>query len=319
MGTKRSKVHPSYKKRYRVTNWAEYDRALRRRGDITIWLSPAAILAWSALPSGNPGGQRKYSDIAIEAALALRMVFQLPWRQTEGLLQSVLGLMGTGLGSPDHTTLSRRSRGLNLAIPPRPADEPLHVIIDATGLKVFGRGQWATAKHGAGTGGVGSRKFHVVVNESGRIVACDLTEAEVPDAAVARKLLEDAGGDLKKLTADGGYDRLEVYLAAARRGATVIIPPRSDAAWSDHPAHRQRNKHRDLRKHVGKRQWRVDTGHHKQARVENTIGRYKRTFGRALRARSERGQAAEVTAGCLILNRMSELGMPASVAIGSRK
>ena len=116
MSRGRSKVHPRYKTRYRVTNWAEYDRALRDRGDITLWLTPAAIAAWTPLATGAPGGQRRYSDVAIETALAVRLVFGLPWRQTEGLLRSVVSLMGLELDIPDHTTLSRRTGELEVTL-----------------------------------------------------------------------------------------------------------------------------------------------------------------------------------------------------------
>ena len=311
----KSKVHPNYKSRYKVRNWASYDQALVRRGDLTLWLSPAAVEAWTALPSLKPGGQRYYSDVAIEAALTLRLVFGLPWRQTEGLLNSVLKLMKVELRSPDHTTLSRRSRGLDVVIPARPAGESLHVILDATGLKIFGRGEWAAAKHGAGSRKSGWRKLHLAVDEGGNILAANLTESEVADAAAAPDLIGAVGGTIDRITADGGYDRLEVYEAAWQVGAKVVIPPRKDAVHSRDPILAQRNQHIAHRKRVGKRQWRVDTGHHQQARVENTFHRYKRTFGRGLRARTEDGQLVEVLTGCRILNRMFEIGKPESIAV----
>jgi IS5 family transposase len=285
-----------------------------RRGDVTIWLSPQAIQSWTAVPSLKPGGQRLYSDVAIEAALTLRLVFGLAWRQTEGLLNSVLTLMELDLRSPDHTTLSRRSRGLDIAIPKRPASESLHVILDATGLKVFGRGEWASAKHGPGTKGPGWRKLHLAVDDKGNILAANLTESEVADAAAAPDLIAAVGDDIVRITADGGYDRLEVYEAASRVGAKVVIPPRKDAIVSGDSVSDPRNQHIAHRKRVGKRQWRVDTGHHPQARVENTFHRYKRTFGSGLRARTEEGQLVEVLAGCKILNRMFELGRPESIS-----
>jgi IS5 family transposase len=311
----KSKVHPNYKTRYKVRNWASYDQALVRRGDVTIWLSPRATRAWTAVPSLKPGGQRLYSDVAIEAALTLRLVFGLAWRQTEGLLNSVLTLMELELRSPDHTTLSRRSRGLDIAIPQRPAGESLHVILDATGLKVFGQGEWAAAKHGPGTTGPGWRKLHLAVDDKGNILAVNLTESEVADAAAAPDLIAAVGGDIVRITADGGYDRLEVYEAASRVGAIVVIPPRKDAVLSRDPILAERNQHIAHRKRVGKRQWRVDTGHPQQARVENTFHRYKRTFGSGLRARTEDGQLVEVLAGCMILNRMLEIGKPESIAV----
>jgi transposase len=315
VASKKSTVHPGYKTKYKVRNWASYDRALVQRGDLTIWLSPTALEAWTALPSMKPGGQRTYSDVAIEAALMLRLVFGLLWRQTEGLLNSALKLMNLRICSPDHTTLSRRSRGLDVTIPLRPAGKSLHVILDATGLKVFGRGEWAAARHGAGPKGPGWRKLHLAVDDQGNILAANLTEAEIADAAVARELIDAVGGDIDRITAGGGYDRVEVYEAAWRVGAKVVIPPRKDAVLSRDPISAERNQHIEHRKRVGKRQWRVDTGHHQQARVESSFHRYKRTFGRALRARTADGQLVEVLGGFRILNRMFELGKPESTAI----
>ena len=120
---KRSKVHPSHKTLYRVTNWSEYDRGLMNRGSLTVWVTPAALAAWTPRKSGRRGGQRRYSDAAIELAVQLRLVFSLPWRQTEGLLRSVIGLLGLELDVPDHTTLSRRSRLLRIR--PRGGDDGL--------------------------------------------------------------------------------------------------------------------------------------------------------------------------------------------------
>lgn len=201
---------------------------------------------------------------------------------------------------------------LDVRIPARPPHHPVHLIIDATGLKVFGRGEWSQAKHGRGSTGTGWRKFHLAVDESGTILAAELTEAEVADAAIAPDLLESAGGDLRRLTTDGGYDRRNVYEAAEARGADIVIPPRKDAVVSSDPCFRQRNEHQIHRKRVGKRMWRVETGQHRQARVENSFHRYKSTFGRSLRARTESGQRVEVMLGCRVLNRMFELGRPKS-------
>ena len=315
MGTKKSKVNQSHKTRYKVVNWPEYDRALVARGDVTIWLTPAAIEAWKPEPAGARGRPREYSQVAIEAALGMRMVFGLPWRQTEGFLNAILQLMNLDLKAPDHTTLSRRTRVLELSIPKVPADEPHHVLLDATGLKVFGRGEWAVAKHGKDAVGTGWRKFHVAVDASGRILAADLTEAETPDAEVAPGLLNSTGGNIERVTTDGGYDRENVYEAVAKLGAEAVIPPRKDARTSDKPVMKQRNEHIAHRKRTGKRQWRKDTGQHQQARVENTFYRYKGAFGRKLRARTEEGQLTEVLAGCLALNRMYSLGRPISVPI----
>ena len=141
-------MYPKYKTRYRVGNWPAYERALVQRGDVTLWLSPDAVAAWTPGLSGRPGGPRKFSDHAIETALTLRLVFRLPLRQTEGFLRSVLTLMATGLDAPDHTTLSRRGQPLDVALARMPTHGPVDLVVDSTGLSVFGEGEWAAAKHG---------------------------------------------------------------------------------------------------------------------------------------------------------------------------
>ncbi len=132
----KSRVHPKYNTKYRVSNWAEYDRALVQRGSITLWISEDAVASWKPAPTGLRGGQKKFSDHAIEIALTLRLVFNLPLRQAEGFLRSVLSLMGVDLESPDHTTLSRRSQSLNVHLHRMAGDNPIHLIVDSTGLLV---------------------------------------------------------------------------------------------------------------------------------------------------------------------------------------
>jgi len=143
MSKKRSLVHPKYKTLHRLRNWGVYDRALVRRGDLTIWFDEAAIFAWELGPQGTRGRPRVYSALDIETALALRLVYGLPWRHTEGLLRSLIRLLGLRLRAPDHTTLSRRARAVCIKLPPQPRTGPLHVVVDATGLKIFGQGEWA--------------------------------------------------------------------------------------------------------------------------------------------------------------------------------
>ena len=177
----RSRVHPKYKTKYRVNNWPEYDRALVQRGNINLWISEDAIDSWKPAPSGLRGAQRKFSDHAIETALALRLVFDLPLRQTEGCLRSILFLMGVALEAPDHTTLSRRSQSLNVDLNRVAGDKPIHLIADSTGLSIVGGGEWAAAKCG-GRGRRGWKKLHLGVDRTGMIVAQALTPASADDA-----------------------------------------------------------------------------------------------------------------------------------------
>ena len=130
----KSRVHPRYKTKYRVGNWPAYDRALVQRGDVTLWLTPEAIATWEAVGIGKRGGQLQYSEVAIETALTLRLIFHLPLRQTEGFLRSIFGMLCLDLSAPDHTTLSRRGQHLDLALRRLPAGAGIHLIVDSTGL-----------------------------------------------------------------------------------------------------------------------------------------------------------------------------------------
>ena len=311
-----SRVHPTYKTKYRVQNWASYDRALVRRGDITIWLSPAAITAWEPDGAGTRGAQRKYSDLAIESALTLRLLFHLPLRQTEGFLSSLFVLMGLDLRSPDHTTLSRRGQHLDLTLRHVPTRTGLHLIIDSTGLSIVGEGEWAAAKYG-GRGTRGWKTLHVGVDHTGVIVAHALTDATGDDATTGVELIEAVSDDIVSVTADAAYDTVAFYEAAGARGATVVVPPAKTAMVS---RRRPRSSARDRTitkvKRIGRRRWQQTSRYHQQGRVENAFFRYKTIIGGGLRARTPGGRAVEALLACNILNAMTVMGRPASCDIG---
>ena len=184
----KSKVHPTYKTKYRVANWPAYNQTLVRRGDVTVWLSSEAIAAWTPRRSGRRGGQRRYSDLAIETALTLRLVYHLPLRQAEGFLYALFGMMRLDLSAPDYTTLSRRSQHLTRRLRLVPTDEGIHLVLDSTGLSIVGEGEWAAAKHG-GRGRRGWRKLHLGIDQSGVIRVHTLTEATGDDATTGLDLL----------------------------------------------------------------------------------------------------------------------------------
>ena len=311
----KSKVHPRYKTKYRVANWAAYNQALVRRGDVTVWVSSEAIAAWTPRRSGRRGGQRRYSDLAIETALTLRLLYHLPLRQAEGFLHALFGMMRLDLSAPDSTTLSRRSQHLRRRLRPVPPGEGLHLVLDSTRLSIVGAGEWAAATHG-GRGRRGWRKLHLGVDQSGVIRVHTLTEATGDDATTGLDLLNAVEGPLVRVTADAAYDTVAVYETAGARGATVVIPPARTATVSGHgPRSPARDRTITLVKTLGRRQWKQASGYHRQGRVENAFFRYKSIIGDGLRARSPAGQG-EVVLGCEILNRMTALGRPVSYRIG---
>ena len=287
-----------------------------RRGDLTLWLSTDAMDGWKPAPSSQPGGPRKFSDLSIQTALTLRLVFRLPLRQTEGFLRSVLALMDTDLEAPDHTTLSRRGQHLDLALGRIPAQDPLHLIINSTGLSLVGEGEWAAAKHGK-RDQRGWKKLHLGVDGSGAIVAHALTASTVDDASTGIGLIAAVDNDIARVTADTAYDTIAFYEAAGARSATVVVPPDKTARVSRRrPRSGARDRTITAVKAIGRRRWKQASGYHRQARVENAVFRYKSIIGEALRARTPGGQEAEAWLACNILNRMTKLGRPVSYSVG---
>jgi Transposase DDE domain len=308
--------------RYRVQNWPEYDRALQQRGSLTVWVTPEALAAWQPPRTGKRGRPCDYSDVAIETGHLLRLAFGRPWRQTEGLLRSITALLGLEVGIPDHTTFSRRSPGLVLAAALARAQargEPVHVVIDATGLKVHGAGElWLVERHGE-RGKRSWRKLHLAVDpDSGEILASELTTNEEGDASQVGALLAQIPGPLGSVTADGAYDGEPVYRAVSERQpgppVAVVIPPRSTAVPSTAAGTTpgQRDQHIQLIRDKGRLGWQKAVGYGRRALGETAMSRYKALIGRGLRARTVPAQKTEARAACSVLNRMTRLGMPVS-------
>lgn len=314
MSTKRSRVRPKYKTKYHIANWPDYDRSLVERGNITLWLSPGAMAAWNAKPTRRRGGQRKYSDLAIETALTLRLLPHLPLRQTEGFLRSIFELMGVSLDAPDHTTMSRRSAHLAVPLRLQTGNRAINLVIDSSGLSIFGEGQWAAVKYG-GKGIQAWRKLHLGVDETGTIVAQALTNANVDDAGTGILLIDRVKSKIKTVIADGAYDTRTFFASAEGRGARVIVPPDKTAAVGGGLSRHRDRAVRRIHK-VGRRQWKSEIGYHRQTRAENAFFRLKTIFGDRMRSRGEEAQRIEAVIACNILNRLTDLGRPMSYAIG---
>src|SRR3954464_6552507 len=304
----------------RVTNWAEYDAALRQRGSLTVWFSEAAVAAWEAEPRTTPGGQPHYSDLAITTALTLKAVFRLALRQTEGLIGSIIRLLGLALSVPDHTTLSRRAETLAVPRPRSDSDaEPVHLLVDSTGLKLCGPGEWLIEKHGTRRRR-SWRKMHIGMDaDTGRIVASELTTNDIDDGSQVGPLLDQVAGPVASFTGDGAYDSKDVYGAVIERHpeARVIVPPRSSAVPSEtaETAPTQRDQHLQIIAEHGRMGCQKASAYNRRALAEATIGRFKRVIGDGLRSRTDQRQTTEINVAVAVLNRMLELGRPKSVRI----
>ena len=268
--------------------------------------------------TGKRGAQPVYSDVALETALSLRLLFRLPLRQTEGFLHALLTLMGVDLPCPDHTTLSRRHatvairRQINQA-----PDGAISLIVDSSGLKVCGQGEWHVQKHGEKTG-KRWKKLHIGVDAQGQIVASMVTDSHAPDPSQVPALLSQVNHRIDRFIGDGMYDKEPVYAAVMQHspGARVIIPPRKDAVVSPTvaTAPTQRDLHVLAIESAGRLPWKRMSGYYAQSHAENVFSRYKRTFGGELRAK-EASQEREAALACALLNRMREFGRPQSYLV----
>ena len=282
--------HHIPKMKFKVQNWPEFEAGLRRRGSLTLWIEDAALAQWQSV---GPRGQARYQGVAIETCLMLRAAFKMALRQTEALMASILTLMNLKVSAPDHTTVSRRAVGLpTMRSAPAP-NGPLHVLIDSTGLEVFGAGQWLEAKHGVKSRRTW-RKLHLAVDaDSGMIVAQTLTGQHTDDASRVGPLLAQIDEEIEKIIADGAYDGAPTYQTIAQRGADIeaVIPPRKTAVpGPESRSPNQRDRHLDLINTEGRFAWQTATGYGQRALVETTMGRYKSLIGPRLRAASRRSK-----------------------------
>lgn len=309
----------SKKGQYRISNWPDYNESLVKRGSITLWISTEDFGAWQPEEPPKRGGQRRYSDGAIQCLLMVRSFFHLTLRATEGFARSLLELMNLTLAVPDYTTICKRSKELAVCLP-RKAQGPLHVVLDSTGLKVFGEGEWKVRQHGY-TKRRTWRKLHLSVDSgSQEIQAVVLSEASLDDAGAVPAMLEQITEPIEQLDGDGAYDKRKVYDSCDEYGiGRVAIPPRIDARIWQHgnclapPLVRDQNL-RQIRK-MGRQKWKRESGYHQRSLAETAMFRFKTIFGPYLQARSLPQQETEAKVKCAALNRITHLGMPESYRV----
>ncbi len=307
--------HKFGRKRYRVTNWAEYNESLRRRGDLTIWVTNDALKQWRAPRRSTPRGPPAYSDLAIATSLTLRAIYKLPLRQTQGLMRSIAPLMGVEIPVPDFSTLSRRGQSLKLPEKPRiESTEPIHLTVDSTGLKIFGEGEWQQNKHETNPKRRSWRKLHLGLDlASGEIMCSDLTPDNVGDPTALPGLLDQFEGSVLRFLADGAYDGSPTRnRLTARFGddVEIVIPPPTNAVLTPNSLNdpSPRNKHISQIQDHGRLAWQASSGYNLHIRAEAQIGRWKVVIGPKLSSRIFDNQKTEAKIGVHVLNRMTELG-----------
>ena len=320
--TRKAKTKNTKKAIYRIRNWAAYNQSLVQRGSITLWISEDVLANWHPEPEGKRrrGGQVHYSDQAVECLLMLRAVYHLPYRQTMGFGQSVMDLLGADVRVPDYTTLCKRSAELAVSLPTSNPNEAKHIVVDSTGLKIYGEGEWKVRQHGYSKRRTW-RKLHLSVDESSQeIQALALTGAGVDDAEAGKQLVGDTPGEIEQVSGDGSYDKRKFYEVCTARGIKYIsVPPRRDAKIWQHgnskkdPLPRDQNLRRI--RQVGRKQWKVGAGYHRRSLAETAVFRFKIIFGNTLSTRTLNRQITEARVKAAALNRMTQLGMPDSYRV----
>ena len=306
------------KQQYKVKNWKAYNEALVQRGSITLWFEESQIASWYASTTGTQpkrGAPFTYSDVAIQCGLVIREVFHLPLRATEGFMNSLTQMMGISLKIPDYTTFCRRQSSLDVVIPRRKPKKPIHVVVDSTGLKVYGDGEWKVRKHGISKRRTW-RKLHLAVDaETQDVIAVELTSNSVGDSEVFPDLLEqiDPETQIETVSADGAYDTDECHNAITAREATAIIPPREGAVeWDEnHP----RTQLVRLCEELGKTEWKKQSSYHRRSLAETAMFRLKCIFGAEMKNRNFDNQVTESYCRIVAMNKMTFLGMPESVLV----
>jgi Transposase DDE domain len=300
---------------YKITNWREYNESLVRRGEITFWFDEDVIDAWDHdNVESKVGRPFTYSDLAVECLLALRELFRLPYRQTEGLGRSLVKLMQVDVAIPDFTSLAKRAAKLGVLLDVAERRGPIDVVVDSTGLKVFGEGEWKMRKHGKEKRRTW-RKLHLTVNpDTQEIEAEVLTENSGHDADQVDGLLDQVKGPVEAFYGDGAYDQWKVYDSLSRREIQPIIPPRRNAKIKQHGNASQIPLPRDeaIRsiREQGRKSWKESIGYHRRSLAETAMHRIKCCFGNDLKNHKLQNQRTEARLRCKILNRFTKLGMP---------
>lgn len=305
----------------RVRNWGDYNKTLVKRGEITLWISDAVL---QASPHKKPqkGRPFSYHNALIEASLVLKNVYQLTFRQLEGFLKSIYILLRINKKPPSYTTLCRRQSTVDIKLNSRINRQGITLVVDSTGLKVVGEGEWCVKQHGTHYQRTW-RKIHLAVDARNLdILSCSISQSRIQDSDMLEPLLKKIDGQIDAVIGDGAYDAFKCYESITKRQARAIIPPRADARLSCETKYckkaaklnaiQQRDEAIEAIRERGKANWKEQSGYHQRSLAETTMYRLKTILGERLKAKNQGNQALEVAIKCQILNKMNQLNQTAN-------
>ncbi|MFW1939291.1 IS5 family transposase [Acinetobacter junii] len=296
---------------YRTTNWSSYNQALIKRGNISIWFDPKT--QWYAQPQGKHGRNQTYSDTAIQCCLMIKSLFRLYLRMVTGFAKSLIKLCGLNWTAPDYSTLCRRQKHIDITISYQKSRDGLHLLVDSTGLKFLGEGEWKRKKHQPEYRRQW-RKLHIGIDaKTLQIRAVQLTTNNVSDSQVLGDLLNQIPSDVEidSVYTDGAYDTKLCRQVISDRHAHAVIPPRKNARpWKDKKlGSLERNELLKTIKRLGRTLWKKWSGYHRRSLVETKMHCIK-LLGDKLSARNFQSQVNEIHARVAVLNKFTELGRP---------
>jgi len=317
------KVETKKKDKYRITNWSSYNKSLVNRGDITIWIEEEAIANWYYKGPDQRGAQFEYSDECIECLLQLKVIFKLPYRQLQGFASSLISLMGFDIVVPCYTQICRRSAELEIDIEVPKSKVPIYLVIDSTGLKVYGEGEWKTRKHGIGKRRTW-RKLHLGVDEKTGLIHAQVLTGNSKgdgDAQQVEDMLEQVESPIDKFSGDGAYDTYEIWTLLKEMEIEGIIPPQENAVYwvdeFDKLLDLDRNEILQKIENLGRKEWKEQSNYHRRSLSETAMMRFKIIFGPTLYSRIFEKQKVEAAIKVKCLNKMTGIGMPVSKKVAA--
>lgn len=314
-----NKTRNKPRENYKLTNWSEYNKNLKKRGKLTIWLSKDVKECWLYKDERSVGGKIVYSDVAIEFCLTIKHLYGLGYRQTEGFVEDLFELCKIDLAVPSYTQIQRRSETVEINIKVRQGlKSPIDLVIDSTGLKVYGEGEWKVRKHGWNKRRTW-KKLHMGSDGADlEIISVVLTGNGIDDAQAGIKIIEESKDivQLKSTAADGAYDKKK-FRGCLPKDVIQLIPPQHNAVVSRKkvPELAQRDEAVKRIEQVGREEWKKEKGYHIRSKSEVNMFRYKTIFGGRMHARKTPYENAEIKIKCKILNQFVELGMPKSYKV----
>jgi hypothetical protein len=308
---------------YKVRNWHQYNESLKKRGSLSLWISEDSIKKWKSKKNHHfIGAPEQYSDHAILCMMALKVIYNLPYRQLVGFVASIFVFMNLSLKIPHFTTVALRARMLGKHFKRLSKASPTDLVLDSSGFKIYGEGEWKIRQHGKQKRRRW-KKFHIgVCPQTHQIIVAEVTDLETADCEMGPKLMKRAPKSIKKVLGDGAYDTWDCYKTAYEKGQKLIVPPRDGAVFKEKGEAWQKARNDAICQMIGLgnddlaiKLWKKLIGYHRRSIVETAFSRFKGIFGSKLFSRCIENQEIELILKAHVLNEMTNQGMPKGMMV----